>query len=412
MDDRIENTGVGIRCGIDLGTTHSSIAYLHPNAKRVQPVWLRCNGASDRIRSVICLQNTGKTLTGEVALNVGALSRETTTQTDLGFSISEPRSVDGLWARDRMPMFLKTLLDEAEAFSDKTVDKLVLAIPSCCPEDMVAGMKEAVRRANLPDVSIVPDLWAAAWAVAEQQQDDVGDQYLLIVNIGATVCETGLVRVTSTDSDAAPSRLDVQLLCHRCNASLGGDCWTEELARLARDMTSHSNALPYDQREPVPGLRERSEAAKRQLTQVTSVDVVVENAASIATISREQFEEETAHHLNEVKLCINEVVLAATCHLGVEHAGIRPVLVGGPTRMPAIQRLVYDLVGDPVIMSARPEDIVATGAALAVQNMGDPSPSWGVDLGSRAVVALNPMVDQSMRKPHVFGRWLKWLFSK
>ncbi len=345
--------------GIDLGTTNSVVATLEGGEPTVIP-----NAEGSRTTpSVVAFAKNGEVLVGEVA------KRQAVTNVDRTIRSVKRHMGDGSWnieldAKTFTPQqisafILQKLKRDAEAYLGEPVTDAVITVPAYFGDAERQATTEAGTIAGLNVLRIVNEPTAAALAYGLDKGED---QTILVFDLGGGTFDVslleigdGVVEVKSTSGDT----------------HLGGDDWDQRVVDhlVTQFKNNHGVDLAKD-KMALQRLREAAEKAKIELSQTTETTINLpyitasdEGPLHLETkLTRAEFQKMTQDLLDRCKGPFNQAIKDAGINVSaINHV----VLVGGSTRMPAVQELVRELTGgkEPN-KSVNPDEVVAVGAAL------------------------------------------------
>ena len=366
--------------GIDLGTTNSVIATMEGGQPTVIP-----NAEGSRTTpSVVAFTEQGERLVGQLARRQAILNPKGTIYSAkrfIGRHYDEVKSEleavsfdvapgpDGavrfsvhgrLYAPEEISaLVLRKLVDDASKFLGERVTEAVITVPAYFNDAQRQATKDAGRIAGLEVLRIINEPTAAALAYG---MDKRANETVLVFDLGGGTFDVsildvgdGVVEVRATSGDT----------------HLGGDDFDRRLVDLLADEFQKANGIDLRQDpQALQRLFEAAEKAKVELSSVTQTQVnlpfITADATGpkhlVTTIMRSTFEQATA---DLVERCLGPVQQAMS-DAKVTAADIDEViLVGGSTRIPAVQDLVRRLTGgkDPN-MTVNPDEVVAVGAAV------------------------------------------------
>ena len=347
----------GIILGIDLGTTNSVVSIIengapkileNPNGKRTTP-------------SVVAFKN-GETIVGEVA------KRQLETNPD---SISSIKRLMGTSKtvhannRDYKPeeisaMILSYMKDYAEKKIGSSVKKAVITVPAYFDNSQREATKNAGIIAGLDVVRIINEPTAAALAFGLNKDKDKNNK-ILVFDLGGGTFDVSILEVESGTYDVLSTSGDNKL---------GGDDWDNAIVNW---MIKKINELySYDvskDKMAMARLKEEAERAKITLSQSLVANISLPFLAMSANgpinveleLKRSEFEKMTEDLVQRIK----KPVLDALEQAKLSAKDLSEVLlVGGSTRMPAVQELVEKLLGKKPNNSINPDEVVSAGAAI------------------------------------------------
>jgi molecular chaperone DnaK len=344
--------------GIDLGTTNSVVSVMEGGEPQVI-----ANAEGARTTpSVVAWSKGGEVLVGEVAKRQAVTNPDRTIRsvkrhigtgwtTDIDGKPYTPQEISA-----RVLMKLKR---DAEAYLGEDVTQAVITVPAYFDDAQRQATKEAGEIAGLEVLRLVAEPTAAALAYGLEKTDE---QTILVFDLGGGTFDVSVLEIAEGVFDVKSTAGDSQL---------GGDDWDDAL--IGWMVTSFKNDHGVDlskDRMALQRLKEAAEKAKIELSssQSTSINLPFLTATDAgplhfeATLSRAKFNELTASLLERCEGPFLRAVKDAGISMGdIDHV----ILVGGSTRIPAVQELVSRLTGgkDPH-KGVNPDEVVAVGAAL------------------------------------------------
>jgi len=366
--------------GIDLGTTNSAMAVLEGG----EPVII-INAEGDRTTpSVVAFRKDGERIVGKSAKNQAITNPENTVKSIKRFigrkleeTASERKTVafqvvkgkDGrasveIEGKDFTPeeisaMILQKLKNDAEKYLGETITQAVITVPAYFNDMQRQSTKDAGKIAGLEVLRIINEPTAAALAYGLDK--GAGEQTVLVFDLGGGTFDVsilelgdGVYEVKSTNGDN----------------HLGGDDWDQRVIDWLADKfkADHGIDLRAD-KMALQRLKEAGEKAKMELSgaQTTQINLPFITADASGPkhldyqMTRADFLKVTADLLDRCK----KPVEAAMKDAGMKMGDLDEViLVGGSTRMPAVQELVKSLTGKDPHMGVNPDEVVALGAAV------------------------------------------------
>ncbi|NCZ68926.1 MAG: molecular chaperone DnaK [Actinobacteria bacterium] len=345
--------------GIDLGTTNSVVAVLEAG----DPVVIPNSEGARTTPSVVAFSKAGEVLVGEVA------KRQAITNPDRTFRSIKRHMGEG-WRSDDVDgkkytpqeISARTLMKlkrDAEAYLGDTVTQAVITVPAYFDDAQRTATKEAGQIAGLEVLRIINEPTAAALAYGLDKGSE--DETVLVFDLGGGTFDVsvleigdGVFEVKSTHGDTV----------------LGGDDWDQRIIDwlVAQFKSAHGVDLAND-RMATQRLKEAAEKAKIELSQVQQTQINLPFITATPegplhldeTLSRSKFQEMTADLIERCRIPFEQ----ATKDAGLTKGQINHViLVGGSTRMPAVQDLVQSLTGKEPNKSVNPDEVVAIGAAV------------------------------------------------
>ena len=366
--------------GIDLGTTNSAMAVLEGG----QPTII-VNAEGDRTTpSVVGFRSEGDRIVGKAAKNQAVTNPKNTVfsiKRFMGRKYSEcaselktvPYSVkDGQGGRavveiegeDFTPeqvsaMILSKMKADAEKYLGETVTDAVITVPAYFNDAQRQATKDAGKIAGLNVKRIVNEPTAAALAYGLDKKG--AEQKVLVFDLGGGTFDVSLL-------DLADGVFEV--LATNGDNHLGGDDWDQRVIDWMADKFQQENGVDLRQ-DPMAlqRLKEAAENAKKELSagQQTTINlpfITMNQSGPLHlnyTLTRAEFEKITRDLLDRCKAPVTKALHDANMQIS-EVSEV--ILVGGSTRMPAVQELVKQITGKQPNMSVNPDEVVADGAAV------------------------------------------------
>jgi molecular chaperone DnaK len=374
--------------GIDLGTTNSVVAIMEGG----QPTVIPSAEGGNLIPSVVAINpKTGERLVGKVARNQAVLNPENTifsVKRFMGRKYSDPQVQETIkrvpykvsaapngdvrihmGGRDYSPpevsaMILQKIKADAEAYLGETVDKAVITVPAYFNDAQRNATKDAGRIAGLEVLRIInePTASSLAYGMGEKKNEKIavydlggGTFDISILDIG-----DGVFEVSSTNGDTY----------------LGGDNFDEVIIDWVASEFKRENGIDLrGDRQALQRLKEAAEKAKIELSSVLSTEINLPFITADAsgpkhlnmTLTRAKLESMVAPLIQRS---------IAPCEAALKDAGLSKedvnevILVGGMTRMPAVQEAVRNFFGKEPHKGVNPDEVVALGAAIQAGVLG------------------------------------------
>ncbi|MGN0809430.1 MAG: molecular chaperone DnaK [Christensenellales bacterium] len=342
--------------GIDLGTTNSCVAVLEGG----EPVVIANPEGSRTTPSVVAFKG-GERLVGSVAKRQAITNPDNTVSSikrEMGSDYR--RTIDGksYTPQEISAMILQKLKQDAEAYLGEKVTDAVITVPAYFSDSQRQATKDAGKIAGLNVLRIINEPTAAALAYG---MDKENNQKILIYDLGGGTFDVSILEI----GDGV-----FEVLATAGNNRLGGDDFDERLMNYIADefKKSHGIDLRTD-RMAKQRLKDAAEKAKIELSGMQSVNVNLPFISMDAngpvhldmTITRAKFNELIADLLDKTKVCVQQALNDA----GLKTSQIdKVILVGGSTRVPAVQELVKNLTGKEPFKGINPDECVAIGAAI------------------------------------------------
>ena len=366
--------------GIDLGTTNSAMAVLEGG----QPTII-VNAEGDRTTpSVVGFRSEGDRIVGKAAKNQAVTNPKNTVfsikrfmgrkYSEVGselktvpYSVKEGqggRAVVEIDGEDFTPeqvsaMILSKMKADAEKYLGETVTDAVITVPAYFNDAQRQATKDAGKIAGLNVKRIVNEPTAAALAYGLDKKGT--EQKVLVFDLGGGTFDVSLL-------DLADGVFEV--LATNGDNHLGGDDWDQRVIDWMADKFQQENGVDLRQ-DPMAlqRLKEAAENAKKELSagQQTTINlpfITMNQSGPLHlnyTLTRAEFERITRDLLDRCKAPVTKALHDANMQIS-EVSEV--ILVGGSTRMPAVQELVKQITGKQPNMSVNPDEVVADGAAV------------------------------------------------
>jgi molecular chaperone DnaK len=346
--------------GIDLGTTNSVVAVLEGG----EPTVVANSEGSRTTPSVVAFAKNGEVLVGQSAKNQAVTNVDRTIRSvkrHMGTDWST--TIDGkkYTAQEISARVLMKLKRDAEAYLGEIITDAVITVPAYFEDAQRQATKEAGQIAGLNVLRIVNEPTAAALAYGLDKGEK--EQTILVFDLGGGTFDVSLLEIAEGVVEVKATSGDNHL---------GGDDWDQRIIDWLVDKfrASHGIDLKKD-RMALQRLREAAEKAKIELSSSSSATINLPYITVDAdknplfldeTLSRAEFQKITADLLDRCRAPFRNVIKDAGISVGlINHV----VLVGGSTRMPAVNDLVKELTGgkEPN-KGVNPDEVVAVGAAL------------------------------------------------
>ena len=366
--------------GIDLGTTNSAMAVLEGGT----PTTI-VNAEGDRTTpSVVAFRAEGDRIVGKAAKNQAVTNPKNTVfsiKRFMGRKFSEVQDelktvpyevkegsngrcvvvIDGeeFTPEQISAMTLSKMKADAEKYLGETITDAVITVPAYFNDAQRQATKDAGRIAGLNVKRIVNEPTASALAYGLDKQDK--EQKVLVFDLGGGTFDVSLL-------DLADGVFEV--LATNGDNHLGGDDWDQRVIDWMADKFQSENGV--DLRKDPMALQRLKEAAENAKKELSAAQQAVINLPFITmnqsgplhlnyTLTRAEFEKITRDLLERCKAPVTKALNDANVSLSeVDEV----ILVGGSTRMPAVQELVKNMTGKQPNMSVNPDEVVANGAAV------------------------------------------------
>ena len=343
--------------GIDLGTTNSCVAVMEGGEAVVIP---NAEGARTT-PSVVAFAKTGERMVGQVAKRQAITNPDRTISSikrEMGSDYKVNIDNKAYTPQEISAMVLQKLKSDAEAYLGQTVTDAVITVPAYFTDAQRQATKDAGRIAGLDVKRIINEPTAAALAYG---LDKESEQKIMVYDLGGGTFDVSILDI----GDGV-----IEVLATAGNNRLGGDDFDACITKYLVDEFKKAEGIDLSgDKVAMQRLREAAEKAKIELSGVTTSNINLPYITADATgpkhldvtLSRAKFNELT-HHLVEKTM---GPVKQALSDSGLSASDISKVLmVGGSSRIPAVQEMVKQLTGKEGFKGINPDECVAIGAAI------------------------------------------------
>ena len=343
--------------GIDLGTTNSCVAVMEGG----EPVVIPNAEGSRTTPSVVAFSKTGERLVGQVAKRQAITNPERTIvsiKRDMGTD-RKIRIDDKVYTPPEISaMILQKLKADAEAYLGEKVTQAVITVPAYFSDSQRQATKDAGKIAGLEVLRIINETTAAALAYGLDKETD---QKILVFDLGGGTFDVSILEI----GDGV-----FEVLATSGNNRLGGDDFDQRIIDWMADSFKQEYGIDLrNDRMALQRLKEAAEKAKIELSTVAQTTINLPFITADAsgpkhldmTLTRAKFDELTAD--------LVEKTMGPT-RQAMEDAGLTPndihrvLLVGGSTRIPAVQEAIKKYLGKEPFKGINPDECVAIGAAI------------------------------------------------
>ncbi len=343
--------------GIDLGTTNSCVAVMEGG----EPVVIPNAEGARTTPSVVAFAKNGERLVGQVAKRQAVTNPDRTIisiKRDMG--TDRRINIDGkdYTPQDISAMILMKLKADAEAYLGETVTQAVITVPAYFSDSQRQATKDAGRIAGLEVLRIINEPTAASLAYGLDKEDS---HKILVYDLGGGTFDVSLLEI----GDGV-----FEVLATNGNTRLGGDDFDQRIIDyLAGEFKKENNIDLKADRMALQRLKEAAEKAKIELSGVMSTNINLPFITADATgpkhldvtLTRAKFDELTRDLVDATVAPMQNALRDA----GVTANEIdRVILVGGSTRIPAVQEAVRKMTGKEPYRNINPDECVAVGAAI------------------------------------------------
>jgi len=344
--------------GIDLGTTNSCVAVLEGGEPTVIP-----NSEGGRTTpSVVAFSKTGERLVGQVAKRQAVTNPERTiTSIKRKMGTSEKIKIDDkeYTPQEVSAMILQKLKSDAEEYLGEKITQVVVTTPAYFDDSQRQATKDAGKIAGLEVLRIINEPTAASLAYGLDKEEE---QTILVFDLGGGTFDVSILEIGGGVFEVKSTS---------GNTHLGGDDWDQRIIDwMADDFKAKTGIDLRNDKMALQRLKEAAEKAKMELSTTTSTGINLPFITATQegpqhldmTLSRSDFNKMTADLVDKCVGPFKQAMKDASMEAkDIEHV----ILVGGATRMPAIQDLVRQLTGgkEPH-KGVNPDEVVAVGAAI------------------------------------------------
>ncbi|MEY2457199.1 MAG: molecular chaperone DnaK [Acidimicrobiaceae bacterium] len=345
--------------GIDLGTTNSVVSVLEAG----DPVVIPNSEGSRTTPSVVAFAKNGEVLVGEVAKRQAITNPDRTIRSvKRHMGTSWTIDIDGKKynSQEISARTLMKLKRDAEAYLGDSVTQAVITVPAYFDDAQRTATKEAGQIAGLEVLRIINEPTAAALAYGLDKEGGA-DQTILVFDLGGGTFDVSILEIGDGVFEVKSTHGDTKL---------GGDDWDQRVIDwlVGQFKAAHGVDLAADNMA-TQRLKEAAEKAKIELSQVqqTQINLPFITATSEGPLhldeqlTRAKFQELTADLLERCRSPFEQAIKdAGLTKEQIDHV----ILVGGSTRMPAVQDLVQGITGKEPNKGVNPDEVVAVGAAI------------------------------------------------
>lgn len=349
--------------GIDLGTTNSCVAVMEGG----EPVVIPNAEGSRTTPSVVAFSKNGERLIGQVAKRQAITNPEHTIMSikrDMG-SDRRVRIEDKEYSPQEISaMILSKLKQDAEAYLGEKVTQAVITVPAYFSDSQRQATKDAGTIAGLEVLRIINEPTAAALAYGLDKEDN---QKIVVYDLGGGTFDVSVMEI----GDGV-----FEVLATRGNNRLGGDDFDQRIIDYLADEFKKSEGIDLRMdKMALQRLKEAAEKAKIELSSVLTTNINLPFITADAsgpkhldmTLTRAKFEEMTADLVEKTLEPLQEALKDA----GLTTSEIdKVILVGGSTRIPAVQEAVKRVTGKEPHKGINPDECVAIGAAIQAGVLG------------------------------------------
>ena len=349
--------------GIDLGTTNSCVAVIEGG----EPVVIANAEGTRTTPSVVAFSKTGERMVGQVAKRQAITNPDRTISSikrEMGTSHKVNIDGNSFTPQEISAMILQKLKADAEAYLGDTVTQAVITVPAYFTDAQRQATKDAGKIAGLDVKRIINEPTAAALSYGIDKEND---QKIMVYDLGGGTFDVSIIEM----GDGVQ-----EVLATAGNNKLGGDDFDQRIINWMAESFKAENGVDLrNDKMAMQRLKEAAEKAKIELSGVTSTAINLPFITADATgpkhldltLTRAKFNELTKDLVENTMGPVRQ----ALSDSGLSINQIDKVLmVGGSSRIPAVQEAVKSLIGKEPFKGINPDECVAIGAALQAGVLG------------------------------------------
>ena len=347
---------MGKAVGIDLGTTNSVVAVLEGGEPSVV-----ANAEGNRTTPSIVAFKGEETLVGELAKRQAITNPDNTIRSikrHIGTNWKETFEGKEYTPQEISARILQKLKTDAESYLGEDVTEAVITVPAYFNDAERQATKEAGKIAGLNVLRIINEPTAASLAYGLENSED---QKILVFDLGGGTFDVSVLEISEGVFEVKSTSGD---------SKLGGDDWDQRVMDWLIEKFKSSTGIDIsNDKMAIQRIKEGAEKAKIELSSTSETEInlpfITANDSGpqhlLEKLSRSEFEKITADLVEKTKSPVeNALSDAGLNYSDIDHV----ILVGGSTRMPAVQALVKSLTGKDPHKGVNPDEVVASGAAI------------------------------------------------
>ncbi|MBQ3886874.1 MAG: molecular chaperone DnaK [Acutalibacteraceae bacterium] len=349
--------------GIDLGTTNSCVAVIEGG----EPVVIANAEGSRTTPSVVAFAKNGERLVGQVAKRQAVSNPDHTIASikrQMGTSHKVKINAKEYTPQEISAMILTKLKKDAEAYLGETVTQAVITVPAYFTDSQRQATKDAGRIAGLDVKRIINEPTAAALSYGVDKENE---QKVMVYDLGGGTFDVSIIEM----GDGVQ-----EVLATAGNNRLGGDDFDQKIIDwLVQSFKSDTGIDLSGDKTAMQRLKDEAEKAKIELSGITTAQINIPFITADATgpkhldytLTRAKFNELTADLVEKTMGPVRQALKDS----GLNISEIDKVLmVGGSSRIPAVQEAVKSLIGKEPFKGINPDECVAIGAAIQAGVLG------------------------------------------
>jgi len=343
--------------GIDLGTTNSCVAVFEGG----EPVVIPNPEGARTTPSVVAFSKTGERMVGQIAKRQAIINPDRTIASikrDMGTARKVEIDGKGYTPQEISAMVLQKLKSDAENYLGCTVNEAVITVPAYFSDAQRQATKDAGKIAGLEVKRIINEPTAAALAYGIDKEIE---QKVMIYDLGGGTFDVSVLEI----SDGV-----FEVLATAGNNRLGGDDFDDKIIDWMADRFQRENGIDLRKDKTAQQrLKEAAEKAKIELSGMQSTNITLPFIYADANGAKNFDATLTRAKFNELTADLVEKTMGPT-RQALSDAGLKPsdiakvLLVGGSSRIPAVQEAVKNFIGKEPFKGINPDECVAIGAAI------------------------------------------------
>ncbi len=343
--------------GIDLGTTNSCVAVMEGG----EPIVIPNAEGSRTTPSVVAFSKDGERLIGQVAKRQAVTNPEKTIMSikrEMGLDYKVKIDEKFYSPQEVSAMILQKLKQDAENYLGETISQAVITVPAYFSDSQRQATKDAGRIAGLEVLRIINEPTAASLAYGLDKEDN---QKILVFDLGGGTFDVSILEL----GDGV-----FEVLATNGDNKLGGDDFDQKIIDYLADEFKKENGIDLrNDKMALQRLKEAAEKAKIELSSVMTTNINLPFITADANGPKHMDINLTRAKFNELTADLVERTLGPT-RSALQDAGIsaseidKVILVGGSTRIPAVQESIEKLTGKEPHKGINPDECVALGAAI------------------------------------------------
>ncbi|MBQ9805646.1 MAG: molecular chaperone DnaK [Clostridia bacterium] len=343
--------------GIDLGTTNSCVAVYEGS----EPIVIPNPEGARTTPSVVAFSKTGERMVGQVAKRQSITNPDRTIisiKREMGTGYKKTIDDKAYTPQEISAMVLQKLKADAESYLGTTVSQAVITVPAYFSDAQRQATKDAGKIAGLEVLRIINEPTAAALAYG---MDKEANQKIMVFDLGGGTFDVSLLEIADGVFEVLATNGDTRL---------GGDDFDQRIIDWMADSFQRENGVDLRRDKMVlQRLRDAAEKAKIELSGMASTSINLPFITATAegplhfeaTLTRAEFDKITADLVERTMIPTKKAL--ADAGLNVNQID-KVLLVGGSTRIPAVQEAVKKFIGKEPFKGINPDECVAIGAAI------------------------------------------------